>query len=88
MDNFKGYAFLQKSTERDAYMAFEDNEDNDYYEIAGAYVADNMNFWLGLGTKQDNGVANVDMWRLKGYGDFAINDSNKLYGEFDWKTGR
>ena len=86
MDNIKAYAFLQKSTERDAYT-LDDDSDNDYYEVAGAYVADNMNFWLGLGTQQDNGTANIDMWRLKGYGDFAINDSNKLYGEFDWKTG-
>jgi len=97
MDNFKGYAFLQKSTERDAYafpygvlgpyQPLDDDADNDYYEVAGAYVADNMNFWLGLGTQQDNGAANISMWRLKGYGDFTINDSNKLYGEFDWKTG-
>ena len=87
MDNFKGYAFLQKSEERDAYTAFGSDDDNDYYEVAGAYVAEGMNFWLGLGTQQDNGEPNVDMWRIKGYGDFAINDQNKLYGEFDWKSG-
>jgi len=87
MDNFKGYAFLQKSAERDAYSTFGSDDDNDYYEVAGAYVAEGMNFWLGLGTQQDNGNANIDMWRIKGYGDFVINDGNKLYGEFDWKTG-
>ena len=87
MDNFKAYAFLQKSEERDAYSAFGSDDDNDYYEVAGAYVADNMNFWLGLGTQQDNGTPNIDMWRIKGYGDFTINESNKLYGEFDWLTG-
>ena len=116
MDNFKGYAFLQKSEERDAYDTLtqvgvigadgnpvidvltgrqqtvnmwngEDNFDNDYYEVAGAYVTEGMNFWLGLGTQQDNGPKNIDMWRVKGYGDFAINDAHSLYFEFDWKTG-
>ena len=98
-DSFKAYAFLQKSEERDAYDTRlqddagtttwngEDNLDDDYYEVAGAYVAEGMNFWLGVGTQQDNGPANIDMWRVKGYGDWAINDANSLYAEFDWKTG-
>ena len=86
-DNVKAYAFLQKSTERDAYDGTEDNADNDYYEVAGAYVADNMNIWVGIGTRQDNGMGNVDMWRVKSYGDFAMGDAGKLYYEVDWLTG-
>jgi hypothetical protein len=94
MDNFKGYAFLQKSTERDAYTVnqlgfnpLEDNADNDYYEVAGAYVSDMMNIWVGIGTQQDSGLADIDMWRLKSAGDFTIGGANKLYYEFDIKTG-
>jgi hypothetical protein len=100
IDNFKAYAFLQKSTERDAYDGWTfdpvsgtfaytslDNEDNDYYEVAGAYVSEGINVWLGIGTQQDNGPKNINMIRVKSYGDFAINDAHKLYYEFDIKTG-
>jgi hypothetical protein len=87
MDNVKGYAFLQKSTERDAYDWTESSADNDYYEVAGAYVSDNVNVWVGIGTQQDDGPANIDMWRVKSYGDFGLGEGGKLYYEFDIKTG-
>ncbi len=87
MDNFKGYAFLQKSEERDAYDASDDNGDDDYYEVAGAYVSEGANFWLGLGTRQDSGDADIDFWRVKAYGDFAINDNHSLYSELDYNWG-
>jgi hypothetical protein len=104
MDNFKAYAFLQKSTEVDGYDSYTtvtdpvtgdetttytglDDNDNDYYEVAGAYVADGVTTWLGLGTAQDNGAANVNMWRVKGYAKVDINKEFGVVTEFDWKTG-
>lgn len=87
MDNFKGYAFLQKTEERDAYDNNSTDSDNDYYEVAGGWSGEGVNAWLGIGTAQDSGAANIDMWRVKGYADFKINDTFTVLGEFDYKTG-
>ncbi|MFA7454072.1 MAG: hypothetical protein WCZ10_06410 [Desulfobulbaceae bacterium] len=70
MDNFKAYAFLQKSTERDAYSVWADDADNDYYEVAGGYVAEGMQAWLGLGwTRDQRQTPSLD-------GDFLVDTFN------------
>lgn len=104
MDNFKAYAFLQKTEEQDGYWRGYvdidgtthpmDNQDNDYYEVAGGYVTEGVNAWLGLGWKADKtndiGVLGSDtnMYRFKGYGDMAINEQFSLATEFDYKWGQ
>ena len=94
MDNFKAYAFLQKSEEKDGYVGTLENTDNDYYEVAGGYVAEGVNAWLGLGWKADkrNDIGDIgssqDMYRIKGYGDFKVNDTFSLAAEFDYKWGQ
>jgi len=93
MDNFKAYAFLQKSEELDGYWADLDSNDNDYYEVAGGYVAEGMNAWLGFAYAQDQtkdiGVfgSDTDFFRIKGYGDVKINDTFSMATEFDYKWG-
>ena len=52
-DAFKGYVFLQKTEELDGYFTDLDDNDNDYYEIAGGYDTENVTAWLGLGWKAD-----------------------------------
>lgn len=103
MDNFKAYAFLQKSEEKDGYDGTLENNDNDYYEVAGGYVAEGVNAWLGLGwganktndlttVDEETGAVNLgsstDMYRIKGYGDFVINEMFTVAGEFDYKWGQ
>jgi len=102
MDNFKAYAFLQKSEEADGYVGWADDADNDYYEVAGGYEAEAMKFWLGLGYTRDQAqilwvdslgnfsvqdVDEQDWWRLKGEADIAINETFGLLAEFDYKFG-
>ncbi|MFZ5798202.1 MAG: porin family protein [Desulfobulbaceae bacterium] len=102
MDNFKAYAFLQKSEEADGYVGWADDADNDYYEVAGGYEAEAMKFWLGLGYTRDQSqilwvdslgnfsvqdVDDQDWWRLKGEADIAINETFGMLAEFDYKTG-
>ena len=90
---FKGYAFLQKSEEMDGYYTDLDNNDNDYYEVAGGYDVEGVTAWLGLGWKADKtndyGTMGSDtnMYRIKGYGDFTINENWTILGEFDYKWG-
>lgn len=94
MDSFKGYAFLEKQVEQDGYAWDQENNDKDYYEAAGGYEAEGVKAWLGLGWMEDNrldtpafGDSETDLWRIKGYGDFAINQTFSLSTEFDYKWG-
>ncbi|MDD3619454.1 MAG: hypothetical protein RBR09_09910 [Desulfobulbaceae bacterium] len=102
MDNFKAYAFLQKSLEVDAYEYWADDADTDYYEVAAGYVVEGMQAWLGLAWNRDMGQTlavdgagneftidtdDADWWRVKGYADFKINDTFAVDGEFDYKWG-
>jgi hypothetical protein len=102
MQNFKAYAFLQKTTEVDAFdeqLPGMENTDNDYYEVAGGYVAEGVNAWLGAAwaanktndfTDPDTGDpgSTTDMYRIKGYADFVVNEMFTLAGEFDYKWGQ
>lgn len=102
MDNFKSYAFIQKSEEADGYSYWADDADNDYYEVAGGYEAEGVKAWLGLAWTRDQSQTlnvdamgnefvtdfdDVDMWRVKGYADYKINDTFAVDGEFDYKWG-
>ena len=93
MDNFKAYAFLQKSLEQDGYSLNDSDLDTDYYEVAGGYGAEGINAWLGLGWNADRSkdVAvtgfSTDTYRIKGYGDVKISDMFMALGEFDYKWG-
>ncbi|HBI15770.1 MAG TPA: hypothetical protein DDY20_09705 [Desulfobulbaceae bacterium] len=95
MDKFKSYVFLEKQTEQDGYWsdlggAF-GSDDKDYYEAAGGYEAEGVKAWLGLGWTNNNllDYADVeqDTWRIKGYGEFVINPTFSMLGEFDYKFG-
>lgn len=96
MDKFKSYAFLEKQVEQDAYWYDLENNDRDYYEVAGGYEAEGVKAWLGLGLQQDSllddasfGLLESDKtgWRVKGYGEFAINQTFSVASEFDYKWG-
>lgn len=99
MDAFKSYAFIQKTEEADGYVGWADDADNDYYEVAGGYEAEGVKAWLGLGYTRDMAqglqfpnlvvvdIDEQDWWRIKGYGEFAINETFGLATEFDYKFG-
>ena len=99
MDNFKAYAFLQKSRESDGYNAWQDDADSDYYEVAGGYVAEGMNIWLGYAFVRDEDqilladnmtvvdFENSEWHRVKGYMDMAFTPMFSMAAEFDYKTG-
>ena len=92
-DAFKGYVFLQKTEELDGYFTDLDDNDNDYYEIAGGYDTDAVTAWVGLGWKADKtndfGTlgSETNMYRIKFYGDFDINENWTILTEIDWKWG-
>jgi hypothetical protein len=93
MDAFKSYVFLEKQVELDGYWGDLENNDKDYYEAAGGYEAEGVKAWLGLGWTQDN-TNDIDVfgsdynaYRVKGYGEFAINETFGLASEFDYKWG-
>ena len=96
MNNFKSYVFTEKQVEQDGYWGDLEDTDKDYYEAAGGYEAEGVKAWLGLGWKQDNiqddaafGLAQYDQnrYRVKGYGEFTINETFSLAGEFDYNWG-
>jgi len=92
MDNFKAYAFLQKSMETDGYNAFADDNDSDYYEVAAGYQPEGMKAWLGFAyapnkTNDYPGGSETDFYRVKGYGEFALGGGFALATEFDYKFG-
>lgn len=94
MDNFKSYTFLEKQIEQDGYNWDQENNDKDYYEVAGGYEAEGVKAWLGLGWMQDQrfdmpelGDSETDMYRFKGYGEFAINETFSMATEWDYKWG-
>jgi len=94
-ENFKGYAFLQKTTEQDGYDANLSDDDSDYYEVAGGYTAEGINAWLGVAWGKNNlndsipvTGSSTDAYRVKGYGDFKISDTFMMLGEFDYKFGQ
>ena len=93
MSGFKSYAFLEKQQEVDGYFADLENNDKDYYEAAAGYDVEGIKAWLGLGWSDDNtkdfGPASTqtDNYRVKGYGEFKINETFGLATEFDYKWG-
>ncbi|MDW7771572.1 MAG: hypothetical protein SCH71_01655 [Desulfobulbaceae bacterium] len=93
MENFKAYAFLQKSFEKDGFDGTLENNDNDYYEVAAGYVAEGITAWLGAAWTDDNRNdigplgSEFDQYRIKGYGDFKLTDTFKVLGEFDYLFG-
>lgn len=89
----KGYAFLQKDSEIDIGAPESDGPlvsgfngaDKDYYETAMGYKTDAVTAYLGVGTSQQD-TADLAMWRVKGYGEFATGPVN-MFSEFDYKFG-
>ncbi|MHB8809609.1 MAG: hypothetical protein ACYC9M_06310 [Desulfobulbaceae bacterium] len=82
------------------WLTNEENTDKDYYEAAAGYEVEGVKAWLGLGylVNNNNDVdlsaptyvwygSQSDMWRVKGYGEFNINQNFSLATEFDYKSG-
>jgi hypothetical protein len=92
-EQFSAYAFLQKKTELDGYLAETDNLDSDYYEVAGTLKDGWGSATLAYGITLDN-TKDMDLpayetttHRVKGVGQFKLASNMGLDTEFDYQWG-
>lgn len=98
-DTVSAYAFYQKTTEAEAYLANVDDRDHDYYEAAGSLNGGWGKATLAYGYQQndsDNKPDTIDppfagsdtiINTIKGVGQFKIGANMGLDTEFDYKFG-
>ncbi|MBU0663540.1 MAG: hypothetical protein KJ990_03245 [Proteobacteria bacterium] len=96
-EEFSMYAFYQKMTELDGYLAETDNMDKDYYEVAGSLKGGWGNASLAYGLSLDNTTNTEDFVpntgfdttvnRIKGVAQIKIGGSMGFDTEFDYLFG-
>jgi hypothetical protein len=95
-DTFSAHAYFQKNTEAEAYLADTDDQDTDYYEVAGAakggWGSATLAYGLTLNNSGDipgttEAGFETNQHRIKGVGQFKIGSNMGLDTEFDYNWG-